>query len=107
MDKGRATDVIYLDYCKAFDIVIHSILLSKLVGWSNTEGSGQQVNFRWANSVPHGSMLGPVMYSIFIFSNNNVKCTFSTFADNIKLCGTVDTPEGQDAIQRNLCKLDK
>ena len=116
MDKGRATSVINLDFSKAFDMISHNILLSKLErygfdGWTvqwTKSWLQDHVQRMEINGSMSGwrSVLAPKLFNIFINDiDRGVKCTFSKFAEDTKLWGAVSTPEGQDAIHRDLDRL--
>ncbi|GAB0187093.1 mitochondrial enolase superfamily member 1 [Grus japonensis] len=96
VDKGRATDIIYLDLCKAFDTVPPDILVSKF----------KRHGFdRWTTQ---GSVLGPALFNIFVSdTDSGIECTLSKFANNTKLSDAIDMLEGRDPTQRDLDRIER
>ena len=114
VDRGRVVDLIFFDYSKAFDCVPHYVMLSKLyclgidgnvLNWirgflSNREmkvkvGCALSDPFPVTSGVPQGSVLGPLLFIIFVnHVISNVNCFYKIFADDIKLYIGMETDDG-------------
>ena len=128
LDHGVQTDLISLDFAKAFDTVPHSRLLYKL-NWYGIRGNihtwissflanrTQSVvvnnaissNVSVTSGVPQGTVLGPVLFLIFIndlpddIKNSMVRL----FADDCILYRSIHTSNDCIKLQGDLCKLEQ
>ena len=125
-DRGqKQTDVIIMDFAKAFDKVPHRRLLYKL-GYYGIRGSTHKWISSWLSErsqkvvldgqasdpvpvlsgVPQGSVLGPVLFLIFINDlPDNIRSSVRLFADDCVLYRNIKSPIDCQILQDDLNRL--
>ena len=124
-DKKQSTDVVYLDFSKAFDSVPHKRLIFKL------RSIGIRGNvLRWIESfltnrrqrvilpggvsswrpvysgVPQGSILGPILFLVYVNDiPDQVLSTVKMFADDTKVYREISSKEDCEILQSDLNAL--
>jgi hypothetical protein len=125
MAEGKESEIVVMDFAKAFDKVNHSLLTQKLHhygvrGTTNAwithflENRQQAVVVDGIRSdqvhvktgVPQGSVLGPCLFLVYINDlPGNITSMVRLFADDTALHRTVSTNMDQAVIQEDLVKL--
>lgn len=127
LDQGGQIDLILLDFSKAFDRVVHSKLISKMraiglplhiIHWVKTYLSNrkQYVNIDGSSSrfldvysgVPQGSVLGPLLFNIYINDIQDVadsSVCLKLFADDCVIFTPVNSVSDQITLNGTLNKL--
>ena len=122
MDNGFQTDVILLDFSKAFDTVPHLRLLKKLEhykidslvmnwirSWLTQRTQSVVVNgfssppVSVLSGVPQGTVLGPLMFLLYINDiANGISSSIRLFADDCILYRTVKSKNDSAILQQDL-----
>src|SRR5437867_4960454 len=127
LDNKVPTDIIYLDFAKAFDTVSHNMLYFKLQKFGITgdllkwiiaflSNRSQRVVIngvfssfcKVSSGVPQGSVLGPLLFLLFIndlpeFLHDNVSCVL--FADDVKIYKDITSVADSEIMQSTLNEI--
>ncbi len=126
LDCGGNMDGIYLDFMKAFDTAPHEWLSVKLQNYGFTArillwlrnfllGRTQRVTVngntstsrKFISGIPQGSVLGPILFVIFINDLPNVvTCGIKLFADDTKIYNVIQSTDDCEALQRDLLAME-
>ena len=122
VDQGYGVDIAYLDFSKAFDSVPHLRLIQKLASYGFSgklllwlrgflSNRYQRVILNgsfssWCamtSGVPQGSVLGPLLFTLYINDIPNIVHTnLSFFADDSKVYSVIKTLEDSHQLQADL-----
>ena len=127
LDNGSEICSVYFDFRKAFDTVPHSPLLNKLTDlkvdkhlltWIQSYlanrsqvvavGGAQSHSVPMISGVPQGSVLGPLLFLVYINDVTTVVSTpskLSLFADDMSLYRTISSPADYTVLQSDITAI--
>ena len=127
LDRSGQVDVVFIDFSKAFDLVCHDILLTKLykygvrgglLDWCRDYLTNRQQRVvvkgevsDWlpvTSGVPQGSLLGPLFFIVYINDLPGViskGSSIALYADDSKMYRVINTQEDLSNFQSDIDKI--